>query len=127
MSKERIAATLKRLLQTTPYSKITVLMICKETPISRNAFYYNFAGKKEVAEWICVENYRSDCLPYHRIDSGLNEQTHFLLHIQAEGILPRFIQADDGVLLHECLMKAHTFGTEDKYAREYGKIEKTEA
>ncbi len=72
-----------------------------------------------------MENYRSDCLPYHRIDSGLIGTNAFFSYIYKQKEFYRALfKADDGVLLHECLMKAHTFGTEEKYAREYGKIEK---
>ena len=127
MSEKKIADCLEQMMKTTPYSKITVQMICKEVPISRNAFYYHFKNKQEVLEWKCCDYFVRNALPYHKLEQGLIGCRMLVNYIYEKKDFYRAIyDVDNGILLHTCLMKAHLIAMEEEHARSYGHIVPTE-
>ena len=123
MSDKKIADCLEQLMKTVPYSQITVQMICKEVPISRNAFYYHFKNKQEVLEWKFCDHFLRNCLPYHKIEQGLVGAGMIVNYIYDKKDFYRAVyDVDEGNLLHFCLMKAHMIAMEEEHAQEYGHI-----
>lgn len=55
-TKRAIAASLKKLLETTPLSKITIADIAEDCGISRMTFYYHFKDIYDLVEWACAED-----------------------------------------------------------------------
>lgn len=56
MTKKALAASLKRLLEQKPLSKITVTDIAEDCEINRHTFYYHFRDIYDLVEWIfCTE------------------------------------------------------------------------
>lgn len=56
LTKQAIAASLKRLLADKPLSKVTVTDIARECGISRMTFYYHFEDIYDLVEWACQED-----------------------------------------------------------------------
>lgn len=54
MTKAALAASLKKLLEKKPLSKITVTDITRECRINRHTFYYHFRDIYDLIEWIYV-------------------------------------------------------------------------
>lgn len=54
-TKRAIAASLKKLLETTPLSKITIADIAEDCCISRMTFYYHFQDIYDLVKWICFD------------------------------------------------------------------------
>lgn len=52
LTNELIAASLKELMVTVPFEKITIRMITERAGIIRPTFYYHFQDKYETLEWI---------------------------------------------------------------------------
>ncbi len=50
--KNQFANTLKELLNTTPFDKVTVIKICEKSGIGRQTFYNHFKDKYDLASWI---------------------------------------------------------------------------
>ena len=124
MSDKKIADTLEELMKTIPYNQITVQMICKNVPISRNAFYYHFKNKQEVLEWQCSDYFKKGCLPYHKFEKGLVGAEMILNYIYDKKDFYRAIyETDGGMLLTRCLLKAHMIAVEEENVREYGNID----
>ena len=56
MTKKALAASLKKLLEQKPLSKITVTDIAEDCEINRHTFYYHFRDIYDLVEWIfCTE------------------------------------------------------------------------
>lgn len=54
-TKRAIAASQKKLLETTPLSKITIADIAEDCCISRMTFYYHFQDIYDLVKWICFD------------------------------------------------------------------------
>ena len=54
-TKQALADSLKRLVQTKPLNKITITDITEDCAISRMTFYYHFRDIYDLIEWICRE------------------------------------------------------------------------
>lgn len=52
ITKRKIAAALKELMQTTPFEKITVSDISNKCEMHRQTFYYHFQDKYELLDWL---------------------------------------------------------------------------
>lgn len=52
ITKKYLAATLKELLRSTPFEKVSVSDICDTCGVSRKTFYYHFQDKFALAEWV---------------------------------------------------------------------------
>lgn len=52
ITKRELARTLRRLLETTPFEKVSVSDICRACDMNRKSFYYHFRDKFELVEWI---------------------------------------------------------------------------
>ena len=52
ITKRALAAAMKRLLPDMPYEKVSVSMIADEAHMNRKSFYYHFANKTELVNWI---------------------------------------------------------------------------
>lgn len=48
----QFADTLKTLLDTIPFDKVTVLRICKQSGLGRQTFYNHFRDKYDLASWV---------------------------------------------------------------------------
>lgn len=55
ITKRALAATLKRLMEKKPLSKITVTELAQECGINRHTFYYHFRDLYDLVEWICTD------------------------------------------------------------------------
>lgn len=51
-TKEILAQTLKKLMDSTSVDKITINMLTSESNVARNTFYYHFEDIKSILEWI---------------------------------------------------------------------------
>ena len=52
ITKKALAASMKELMESTPFAKISVGEICRKCGISRKTFYYHFKDKYELVNWI---------------------------------------------------------------------------
>ena len=52
ITKAAIASAMKRIMQETPFDRITTADILRESNISRKTFYYHFCDKYDVVNWI---------------------------------------------------------------------------
>ena len=52
MTKKALAAALRELMFTEPFSKISIGDICKYCNVSRKTFYYHFKDKEDLVNWI---------------------------------------------------------------------------
>ncbi|MBQ7741190.1 MAG: TetR/AcrR family transcriptional regulator C-terminal domain-containing protein [Eubacterium sp.] len=51
-TKKKMAATLKELMKTTPFEKITVSDITQASGVHRQTFYYHFQDRYELLDWL---------------------------------------------------------------------------
>lgn len=58
ITKRALAAALKKLMETEPFSKISVGDICAACDMNRKSFYYHFKDKYELVNWI----YYTECV-----------------------------------------------------------------
>ena len=56
ITKRALASALKELMESTPFSKITVSDICAKCNMNRKSFYYHFKDIYDLVEWSCVED-----------------------------------------------------------------------
>lgn len=54
LTKKVFADTLKKLMQTKPFEKISISDITSECGMNRNSFYYHFPDKYELLNWVFV-------------------------------------------------------------------------
>lgn len=68
MTKNALAASMKKLMRQRPFEKISVSDICNDCGINRKSFYYHFRDKYDLVNWIFyvgfigkldVENYQN--------------------------------------------------------------------
>lgn len=52
ITKKALGASMKELMNTTPFSKISVGDICEKCGMSRKSFYYHFKDKYDLVNWI---------------------------------------------------------------------------
>lgn len=52
ITKKALAASLKDLMETKPFERITVGEICDACELNRKSFYYHFKDKYDLVEWI---------------------------------------------------------------------------
>lgn len=57
-TKRALAASLKRLLETTPLDKITIQNLVDDAEVSRKTFYYHFQDIYDLLEWALVDEGR---------------------------------------------------------------------
>ena len=55
----KVIAALSALCKTAPYESISVMEICRQSGISRSAFYHHFSGKDDVTRWYANLAYES--------------------------------------------------------------------
>ncbi len=60
MTKKILAEALKKLMESTPFSKISIGDITKECEMNRNSFYYHFQDKYEMLNWIFLTDITQD-------------------------------------------------------------------
>lgn len=58
ITKRALAATLKKLMETKPFAKISVSDICEACDMNRKSFYYHFKDKYALVNWI----YYTECV-----------------------------------------------------------------
>ena len=54
LTKKALAESLKEILKTKPFSKVTIADICFGCGIRRQTFYYHFKDLPALVEWICT-------------------------------------------------------------------------
>lgn len=52
MTKNALAASMKKLMRRKPFEKISVSDICEDCGINRKSFYYHFRDKYDLVNWI---------------------------------------------------------------------------
>lgn len=123
MTKMKIAYAFKNLMLSVPYSQITISMICKATPVSRNGFYYYFEKKQELLEWIIEDDFLKYSLPYFRFETELIASKSIFEYIYKEkDFYKAAYDIDNGNTLRNCLFKAHFISIKEENAQRYGKI-----
>ena len=117
---DSIANSFMQLLVTYPYSKITIQMICENTPISRNAFYYHYKNKESLVEQICYRDYVKNAIPYFTIAAdNIRHKVFFQYIIKNKEFYNSLYSADDGKLLYRCLTYAYYEGMAQEYSKDY--------
>ena len=58
ITKRALASSLKMLMKTEPFSKISVSDICEACDMNRKSFYYHFKDKYDLVNWI----YDTECI-----------------------------------------------------------------
>lgn len=58
ITKRALASSLKELMETKPFSKISISDICKACDMNRKSFYYHFKDKYDLVNWI----YYTECV-----------------------------------------------------------------
>ena len=59
ITKRTLASALKELMESTPFTKITVSDICAKCNMNRKSFYYHFKDKFDLVNWIFDVEYLS--------------------------------------------------------------------
>ncbi|MGI5978739.1 MAG: TetR/AcrR family transcriptional regulator C-terminal domain-containing protein [Oscillospiraceae bacterium] len=57
ITKRALAATMKQLMETTPFCKISVSDICEACGMHRKSFYYHFKDKYDLVNWIFYHDF----------------------------------------------------------------------
>lgn len=57
ITKRALASTMKELMETTPFSKISVSDICDACGMHRKSFYYHFKDKYDLVNWIFYHDF----------------------------------------------------------------------
>jgi AcrR family transcriptional regulator len=52
VTKNALAASMKKLMKEEPFEKISVSDICSDCGINRKSFYYHFRDKYDLVNWI---------------------------------------------------------------------------
>ena len=52
VTKNALAASMKKLMRMRPFEKISVSDICNDCGINRKSFYYHFRDKYDLVNWI---------------------------------------------------------------------------
>lgn len=122
VTKKKIADSFMKLLETKPYSKISINNICEATPVSRNSFYYHFEGKESVVKWIIVQHYLKYCLPYFKIREGnVSTKSFFQYILEYKNFYNAVFHIDQGQLLQKSLWEAYNVGLDRENVVEYAK------
>jgi len=117
---DQIANCFINLLQIHSYEKITVQMICKETPLSRSTFYYHFENKEKLVEWICLCDFMKYCFPFFKINvDNINSKSFFIYIKDKHKFYQAIYRYDEGILLQRCLAKAYNQASTDENIFEY--------
>lgn len=58
VTKKALADSLKRIMNSTPFERITIQSICDGAQISRRTFYQHFFDKYELLNWMFLNDYR---------------------------------------------------------------------
>ncbi len=78
ITKRALASSLKELMETKPFSKISVSDICEACDMNRKSFYYHFKDKYDLVNWI----YYTECVAALR-DKGYHAGWEFLENLCA--------------------------------------------
>jgi AcrR family transcriptional regulator len=117
---EHIADSFIKLLTAHSYSKITIQMICDNTPASRNAFYYYFENKEKLVAWICHRDYMKYCVPYFKIRTeNIGVQSMFSYLQKEKKLYTALYDIDGGVLLQNCLTRVYREGVSREIINDY--------
>ena len=57
ITKNALAASMKKLMEERDFSKVTVADICEGCGMNRKSFYYHFKDKYELVNWIFYEEF----------------------------------------------------------------------
>lgn len=95
MTKNALAASMKKLMRQRPFEKISVSDICNDCGINRKSFYYHFRDKYDLVNWIFyvgfignldVANYQNgwECLS-DMLHYFYSERTFYRAALKIEG------------------------------------------
>lgn len=111
--KDKIAETLLKLMDSQPYSKISVKAICENVPISRTAFYHYFHDKEEIVSYFIEQDFLKNCFPifkFHLKERGA--QTFFSYLKDHKSFYTKLYYTDQGECLFKFLKNAYRIGFE---------------
>lgn len=111
--KDKIAATLLKLMDTQNYSKISVKTICENVPVSRTAFYHYFDNKEDIVMYFVEQDFLKNCFPifkFHLKERG--SQTFFSYLKDHKSFYTKLYHTDQGELLFKSLKNAYRTGFE---------------
>lgn len=119
---DKTADTFIRLLEKYPYPKITIKMICDETPVNRSSFYYHFESKENLVEWICQRDFQKYSLPYFHIHTdNISAKSFFTYLKDKSAFYSKLATVNSGQLLQNCLAKAYSGAADtEEMVKEYG-------
>ncbi len=73
VTKKALAESMKRLMETKAFSKISVGDICEQCGMSRKSFYYHFKDKYELVNWI----FYTDLIAFFEQNGDIDGHTFF--------------------------------------------------
>lgn len=82
ITKKRIAHSLKKLLQTTSFQKVSISDIMQETKIRRQTFYYHFADKYDLLSWIYNQEIKENIEGFLDYQHWTKVITHILYYFE---------------------------------------------
>lgn len=106
--KDRIAETLRNLMDVQNYSKISVKNICENVPISRTAFYHYFDNKEDVVAYFVKQDFLHNCFPifkFHLKETGT--KTFFSYLKVHKSFYVKLYHVNGGELLFKSLKNAY--------------------
>ena len=83
--KDQITRSFIDLWEHTRYDKITVTMICQNTPVSRTAFYRHFTCKEDIIYYLAQQDFEKNCLPIFQFHLKEQGTTCFFSYIRNNG------------------------------------------
>lgn len=113
--KEDIAAKFQQLLLAHPFREISIQMICKAVPISRQTFYNHFHSKEALVQWMVTTDFMDNAFPlfsYHLKAQGAQS---FFTYIKKNRNFYQRILEYDSAFLEQCLVDAYNVSTDHVY------------
>lgn len=107
---QQLANAFCRLLEKTPYRKLSVDSICKSVPTSRRTFYNYFHDKADLAGWTVRSELERSIQPM--LESNQLSQMDVLCGCFSyvrnnPSLYSALLEVDDGVFLNKCLVGAY--------------------
>lgn len=82
-TKQRIANTMKELVQSRNFASVSVGDLIRRCGISRNTFYYHFRDKYEVVSWIFCHEVEPLLASFDRMENWTRGLSELCLYLQA--------------------------------------------
>jgi AcrR family transcriptional regulator len=101
------------LLEIFPYKDVSIRIICEAVPISRPTFYYHFASKDALIEWMIQQDFLDNAVPlfkHHLKETGVRSFFDYIQ--QNKPFYRRIYEHDSGALLFRSLISAYNSGVD---------------